>query len=61
MDRATERHGKLCYGAIGFGAFKLEVHRACIARLFESKDLVLDAPEIFALAKEMMAARNAAT
>lgn len=60
-DRATERHGKLCYGAIGFGAFKLEVHRACIARLFESKDLVLDAPEIFALAKEMMAARNAAT
>lgn len=57
MDRATERHGKLCYGAIGFGAFKLVVHRACIAKLFESNDVVLDAPEIFALAKEMAASR----
>lgn len=57
MDRATERHGKLCYGAIGFGGFKLEVHRACIAKLFESNDVVLDAPEIFALAKTMSASR----
>ncbi|MGE0483263.1 MAG: methylene-tetrahydromethanopterin dehydrogenase N-terminal domain-containing protein [Gammaproteobacteria bacterium] len=57
MDRATERHGKVCYGAIGFGSFKLEVHRACIAKLFEANDIVLDAPEIFALAKDMMAAR----
>ncbi len=57
MDRATVRHGKICFGAIGFGTFKLEVHRACIAKLFEANDLVLDAPEIFALAKQMMAAR----
>lgn len=57
MDRAAERHGKICYGAIGFGAFKLEVHRACIAKLFESNDLVLDAPEIFALAKDMASSR----
>lgn len=57
MDRATPKHGKLCYGAIGFGGFKLEVHRACIAKLFESNDQVLDAPEIYALAKAMMASR----
>jgi len=57
MDRATVRHGKLCYGAIGFGSFKLEVHRACIAKLFEANDVVLDAPEIFALAKDMIAHR----
>lgn len=57
MDRATVRHGKLCYGAIGFGSFKLEVHRACIAKLFEANDVVLDAPEIFALAKDMIAQR----
>ena len=57
MDRATERFGKICYGAIGFGAFKLEVHRACIAKLFESNNMTLDAPEIYALAKDMMAAR----
>lgn len=57
MDRARERHGKLCYGAIGFGSFKLEVHRACIAKLFEANDIVLDAPEIFALAKDMIGTR----
>ncbi len=54
MDRATDRHGKLCYGAIGFGSFKLEVHRACIAKLFEANDVVLDAPQIFSLAKAMI-------
>ncbi|MGR8919922.1 MAG: methylene-tetrahydromethanopterin dehydrogenase N-terminal domain-containing protein [Gammaproteobacteria bacterium] len=53
-DRATERHGKLCYGALGFGSFKLEIHRACISKLFESNEAVLDAPEIFALAKTMI-------
>lgn len=56
-DRGTARHGKLCYGAIGFGGFKLEIHRACIAKLFEANDIVLDAPEIFALAKDMVAQR----
>ena len=53
-DRGAERHGKLCYGALGFGSFKLEVHRACIAKLFEANDVVLDAPEIFELAKDMI-------
>lgn len=57
MDRATERHGKICYGAIGFGSFKLEVHRACISQLFESNSRDLDAPEIFALAKSMVEGR----
>ena len=56
-DRGTMRHGKLCYGAIGFGGFKLEIHRACVGKLFEANDLVLDAPEIFALAKDMLASR----
>ena len=52
MDEGTERHGKIIWGAIGFGKFKLALHRACIARLFESNDQVLDAEEIFALARE---------
>ncbi len=52
-DAGQERDGKIIWGAIGFGKFKLALHRACIARLFESNDLVLDADEIFALAKEM--------
>ena len=56
-DKATEHHGKLCYGAIGFGALKLELQRACVAKLFERNDVILDAPEIFDLAKGMVTAR----
>ncbi len=54
MDRGAERHGKIVWGAIGFGVLKLALHRACIARLFEQNDLVLDAEEIFLTAKEML-------
>jgi hypothetical protein len=53
MDKIKERHGKKAIGAIGFGALKLKVHRACIARLFERNDQVLDAEEIYAVAQEM--------
>ncbi len=53
MDKGNERHGKIVWGAIGFGAFKLALHRACIAKLFESNTQVLDAEQIFAFAKEM--------
>ena len=53
MDRGEVRNGKIVWGAIGFGTLKLAVHRACIARLFESNDQVFDAEEIFALAKTM--------
>ena len=56
-DRGVERHGKICYGALGFGALKLELHRACIARLFESNDRLMDAPEVFELARERIRAR----
>lgn len=52
-DRGVERGGKICYGALGFGGFKLEIQRACIARLFESTDNVFDALEIYAIAKRM--------
>lgn len=53
MDRGEVRHGKIVWGAIGFGTLKLAVHRACIAKLFESNDQVFDAEEIFELAKSM--------
>jgi hypothetical protein len=54
-DRATMSHGKLLFGPLGFGSLKLALHRACIARLFEQNDLVLDAQEIYAVAKSMVA------
>ncbi len=53
MDKGVDRHGKIVWGALGFGALKLAVHRACIAKLFEDNKQVFDAEAIFALAKEM--------
>jgi hypothetical protein len=56
MDKIKERHGKKVIGAIGLGALKLKLHRACIARLFKRNDQIIDAEEIYAVAKEMVAA-----
>jgi hypothetical protein len=53
MDKGMERHGKIIWGAIGFGALKLALHRACIATLFENNQQVVDAEVIFKLAKTM--------
>ena len=53
MDRGTERAGKRAFGGIGIGALKLRLHRACVARLFDSNDLVLDAEEIYAIARSI--------
>jgi hypothetical protein len=50
MDKAAEREGVLCYGAIGVGDTKMKIHKAAIARLFESNDQVMDAEEVYALA-----------
>ncbi|WP_353091972.1 NADP-dependent methylenetetrahydromethanopterin/methylenetetrahydrofolate dehydrogenase [Methylibium sp.] len=55
MDKGAQRHGKTVFGAIGFGALKIALHRACIARMFEQQDLVLDGEEIYAIAKTMVA------
>jgi hypothetical protein len=53
MDKGNERNGKVVWGAIGFGALKLSLHRACIAQLFEASDQVFDAEDIYAKAKTM--------
>ena len=52
-DKATEREGVLCYGAIGVGDTKMKIHKAAIARLFESNDQVMDAEEVYALAASL--------
>jgi hypothetical protein len=53
-DRGALKHGKTVFGSLGFGALKLALHRACVARLFEQNDLILDAEEIYAIAKTMV-------
>jgi hypothetical protein len=54
-DKATDRDGVICYGAIGVGGMKMKIHARAIQRLFESNDAALDAEEIFAMGRELLA------
>jgi len=54
MDKNEDRFGKRIFGGIGIGALKLQLHRACISRLFESNDLVLDAKEVYQTAESLL-------
>jgi hypothetical protein len=58
-DSGKERDGVTAFGAFGVGNFKTKLHKACVARLFERNDLVLDAEAIADVAREMIAAREA--
>ena len=55
FDRGEERHGKRAFGGLAIGSLKLRLHRACIARLFERNDQVLDVEEIYTLARTLAA------
>ena len=50
-DKGKDHDGVFGYGALGVGDLKMKVHRAAIARLFESNDQVLDAEQVYALAQ----------
>ncbi len=52
QDSGTEREGAIVYGALGVGSLKMKIHKACIAKLFERNDLVLDAETIAEVAAE---------
>ncbi len=49
-DNGVERSGTTTFGALGVGGLKMKIHKACIARLFEQNDLVLDVEAIAELA-----------
>jgi pimeloyl-ACP methyl ester carboxylesterase len=53
-DDFAEYGGRRALGALAIGNPKMTVHKACIARLFERNDLVLDAEEVFSIAKELI-------
>ncbi len=52
-DKGNDRDGAIGYGALGVGDLKMKVHRAAVARLFESNDQVLDAEQVYALAQAL--------
>lgn len=52
-DKAKPIGHGVGYGAIGVGGLKMKTHKAAIESLFESNDKVLDAKEIYAIAKSI--------
>ena len=53
-DNGEEREGRISFGALGIGGRKMKVHRTCIARLFESNDVLMDAEQVYQVAKELV-------
>ena len=54
MDKAADRDGVACYGAIGVGGTKMKIHKAAVARLFESNDCVLDTAAIYKIGVDIV-------
>jgi hypothetical protein len=52
-EKGTERNGVFCYGAIGVGGTKMKIHRACIQKLFERNDLILDTMAVYEVAASL--------
>ncbi len=52
-DKAIERNGVICYGAIGVGGTKMKIHKACLAKLFEANDQRLDTLAIYAIGQSL--------
>jgi hypothetical protein len=57
-DNGADRDGVKAYGALGIGGLKMKIHKACIARLFETNDLVLDAESILDVARSLSPAKT---
>ena len=52
-DNAVEQHGAACYGALAVGGLKMKIHKACVRRLFEASNLVLDAEQILEVGRSI--------
>jgi len=53
MDKAVEKSGVICYGALGVGGLKMKVHKKAIGTLFESNDRVFETRAIYELALQV--------
>jgi methylenetetrahydrofolate/methylenetetrahydromethanopterin dehydrogenase (NADP+) len=53
-DDLASYDSKLVLGALAIGGPKMKVHKACVRRLFESNDQVLDTDAVYAIAKELV-------
>jgi hypothetical protein len=57
-DNGADRDGVTTFGALGVGNLKMKIHKACIARLFERSDQVLDAETILDVARALAAPKG---
>ena len=53
-DDLKDYDGKLVLGALAIGGPKMKVHKACVRRMFESNEQVLDTDAVYAIAKELL-------
>jgi methylenetetrahydrofolate/methylenetetrahydromethanopterin dehydrogenase (NADP+) len=53
-DDLAEHDGKVVLGALAIGGPKMKVHKACVRRLFESNDQLLDTDAVYAIARELV-------
>jgi methylenetetrahydrofolate/methylenetetrahydromethanopterin dehydrogenase (NADP+) len=53
-DDLADYDGKLVLGALAIGGPKMKVHKACVRRLFDSNDQVLDTDAVYEVAKELV-------
>jgi hypothetical protein len=53
-DDMADHDGKLALGALAIGGPKMKVHKACVRRLFDSNDQLLDTDAVYAIAKELV-------
>jgi hypothetical protein len=53
QDDLAERNGKRVLGALAIGGPKMKVHKACVRRLYESNDSILDIDGVYEIAKEL--------
>jgi hypothetical protein len=56
-DNGADRNGVTTFGALGVGGLKMKIHKACIERLFDTNDALLDAETIADVARELAAAK----
>lgn len=53
QDKAVDRGGVACYGAIGVGGTKMKIHRAALQQLFTSNDQLLDAEQVYQIGRRL--------
>jgi methylenetetrahydrofolate/methylenetetrahydromethanopterin dehydrogenase (NADP+) len=53
-DELEDYDGKRVLGALAIGGPKMKVHKACVRRLFESNDAILDVDGVYEIAKELL-------